>query len=122
MVAAGRDWTVHEFNVKLAAQQDRLPHNQTLLKGTRALQKLELLRDVLDTENASTLELQLVRRSWVVTVVDARSSGESSDESMESSDGSQPRARSFEVEVGVPLQRDGLTSDYLKAIVYEPSN
>ncbi|CAE7932936.1 unnamed protein product, partial [Symbiodinium sp. KB8] len=91
VVAAGRDWTVHEFNVKLAAQQDRLPHNQTLLKGTRALQKLELLRDVLDTENASTLELQLVRRSWVVTVVDARSSGESSDESMESSDGSQPR-------------------------------
>eukprot|EP00439_Symbiodinium_sp_Y106_P073881 s138_g14.t1 len=94
VVAAGRDWTVHEFNVKLAAQQDRLPHNQTLLKGTRALQKLELLRDALDTEGASTLELLLVRRSWVVTV-------ESSDESMESSDGSRPKARSLEVEVDV---------------------
>ena len=79
VIAAGRDWTAHELNVKLASQRDAMPHSQVLLHGARPLQQLERLHELLDEEEASTLKLQLLRKSWVVTVVDIRPKGSDGD-------------------------------------------
>ena len=71
VIQAGRDWTVHELNAKLASQQGAKPHSQTILQGVRVLQSTEFLRDFLE-EGSGSLELQVLRKSWVVTVVDER--------------------------------------------------
>ncbi|CAE7482155.1 unnamed protein product [Symbiodinium natans] len=72
VVHAGHDWTVHELSGKLASQLDVLPYSQVLLHGAQPLKGHERLQDFLDAEGATTLELQLLRKSWVVTVADHR--------------------------------------------------
>ncbi|CAE7492754.1 unnamed protein product [Symbiodinium microadriaticum] len=67
-ISAGRDWTVHELNVKVATQLGTKLHSQTFLQGPRVLESTESLKDFLETEDAKALELQLLRKSWVVTV------------------------------------------------------
>ncbi|CAE7669369.1 unnamed protein product [Symbiodinium sp. CCMP2456] len=68
IISAGRDWTVHELSVKVATQLGAKLHSQTFLQGPRVLESTESLNDFLETEDAKTLELQLLRKSWVVTV------------------------------------------------------
>eukprot|EP00439_Symbiodinium_sp_Y106_P044775 s4751_g5.t1 len=68
IIPAGRDWTVHELNVKVATQLGAKLHSQTFLQGPRVLESTESLSEFLESEDATTLELQLLRKSWVVAV------------------------------------------------------
>ena len=78
VISAGPNWTVHELTATLATHQDVAPYTLVLLHGARPLDKLEILRD-LDTEASDALELQLLRKSWAVTVRDIRARDASSD-------------------------------------------